>query len=175
MSLPRRAFAVAASMIGALVVPVVTATTAMAQCPPDGPTTIYKFTHVSTSSKATNLHSDYIEGPATVSYNQSATATVSASMIATVSAEAGVVFAKASASLGVTVGASYSKANSWTYSKPVPKGKTARLTLFHDTRIFTVTKLRWNPGRCGFNTVYSSAVNAPLKSNSANVWKLQYR
>ena len=175
MLFSRRGCAAVATILGALVVPVVTSSAALAQCPPDGPTTIYKFTNVSSSSKPTNLHSDYIEGPATVTYTHTATATVSASMTATVSAEAGIIFAKASSSLGVTVGASYSKANSWSYTKPVPSGKTGRLTLFHDTRVFTVTKQQWNPGRCTFVTAYSSAVNAPLKSDNANVWKLEYR
>jgi hypothetical protein len=47
-------------------------------------------------------------------------------MTATVSAEAGVVFAKASTSLGVTLGAGYSGTQAFTYGLNVPSGQVRR-------------------------------------------------
>jgi hypothetical protein len=93
-------------------------------------------------------------------------------MTATVSAEAGVVFAKASTSLGVTVGASYSNAGTWSYSKPVPSGRTARLVRYRESRRFTVKKTRI-VAPCNVQTVYIANVNAPRRAN-INVWDLQY-
>lgn len=116
--------------------------------------------------------SDYLRGPGTITYTSNKTATVNATMSASVTAEAGVVFAKASTTIGVSVGKSWSKSGSWSYAKPVPKGKTARLRMFHETRSFTVTK-RVLDGRCQWQTRYSSKVKAPIKKN-LNVWKLEY-
>lgn len=167
------ALALAASTV---LVPVTTATPASAACAPENDKyTVYKFQDVAVSNKASNLKSDYLQGPGTINYTSTKTASVDASVTATVSAEAGVVFAKASTSLGVTVGKSWSKSGSWSYSKPVPKGKTARLVMFHETRLFTVTKLVWSNADCNYKRKYRSRANAPIMSSSANVWRLQYK
>ncbi len=81
-------------------------------------------------------------------------------MTATVEAEAGIVFAKASASLGVTVGAEWSKSGTWSYEKKVPRGETARLVMWHKSREFVVTKKRLVQG-CKYERVYRSWVDAP--------------
>lgn len=151
---------------------VASASPAQAACPEVGQV-FYSFSSVSTSRLASNLKSDYLVGPGTINYTSSKTMTVSASMTATVSAEAGVVFAKASASIGVTVGASYSKSGSWSYSKPVPSGKTARLVRFRESRAFVVTKTKI-VAPCNVTTVYRASVNAP-RSADINVWDLQYK
>jgi hypothetical protein len=148
------------------------ATTATAACPEVGQV-YYSFKDKTTSRILSNKRSDYLVGPGTINYTSSTTATANASMTATVAAEAGVVFAKASASLGVTVGGSWSKGGSWSYSKPVPKGKTARLVMWHESRSFTVTKKRL-VAPCKLVTVYVSRVKAPRKAN-INVWNLQYK
>lgn len=132
----------------------------------------YSFSNKSVSRILSNKRSDYLRGPGTITYTSSTTATASASMTATVSAEAGIVFAKASASLGVTVGASWSKTGTWSYTKPVPAGTTARLVMWHEARKFTVKKSRV-VAPCTMQTVYIAKVNAPRAAN-INVWRLQY-
>ncbi|YAL82170.1 hypothetical protein ACMYYO_09495 [Dermacoccaceae bacterium W4C1] len=75
------------------------------------------------------------------------------------------VFAKASASLGVTVGASAGGTQSYTYTLNVPQGKTQRLQQYKQAYQFTVTKKRIvNP--CTARVLYSSTVVAPVKSNA---------
>jgi hypothetical protein len=141
------------------------------QCTTDRYT--HRITNVRVSRLATNLRSDYLRGPGTISYAKTKTAEVNASVSAEVSAEAGVVFAKASASVGTTVGGSYSKSGTWSYSKSVPRGRTARLVMFHESRSFTVTKYRLTNGGCSLGAVvYSSRVNAPVRAD-INVWDLQ--
>src|SRR5205085_2653779 len=100
------------------------------------------------------------------------TGTVSGSVTGTASAEAGVIFAKASVSIGVTVGASWSKSDTWSYSKPVPSGKTARLVMWHESRKMTVTK-KQIVAPCNVKTVWTRSAQAPVKAN-LNVWDLQY-
>jgi hypothetical protein len=147
------------------------ATVAFAACPEVGDV-YYYFTNVTKSRLLSNLRSDYLRGPGTITYTKTTTGTVQASVTATVSAEAGIVFAKASASIGVTVGGSWSKSDTWSYSKPVPSGKTARLVMWHESRKFTVTKKKI-VAPCNVRTVYTSTVNAPRSAN-INVWDLQY-
>ncbi len=144
---------------------------ASAVCPEVGQV-YYSFSNKSVSRRASNLKSDYLRGPGTITYNETKTATVTASMTASVSAEAGVVFAKASSSLGVTVGASYSKAGTWIYSKPVPSGRTARLVRYRESRRFTVKKTKI-VAPCNVQTVYTATVDAP-RAADINVWDLQY-
>lgn len=155
--------------VAALTVPALTSP-ALARCAEEQ--YIYKFTKVSKSRRLSNLRSDYLEGPGTISYSRTKTAVAKAAMTATVAAEAGVVFAKASTSLGVTVGKEWSKSGTWTYSKPVPAGKTARLVMWHQSRKFLVTKKRLDGNECRYIRVYRSWVNAPVAAN-INVWGLQ--
>lgn len=150
--------------------PVMTASPAAARC--DAPTYIYKFTHVTKSKRLTNLRSDYLKGPGNITYSTSKTASTKAEMTASVSAEAGVVFAKASTSIGVTVGKEWSKTGTWSYEAYVEKGRTARLVMWHRSRSFLVTKKRLNPEHCSYHRVYRAWVDAPVKSNT-NVWALQ--
>ena len=147
------------------------ATTAVASCPEVG-NVYYSFSNVSKTSKATNLKSDYLKGPGTISYSKNKTGTVSATITGTTSAEAGVIFAKASVSIGVSVGKTWSRGDTWTYTKSVPKGKTARLVMYHETRSMTVKKTRIQ-GPCKVVTVWTKRVKAPRKAN-LNVWKLDY-
>lgn len=128
--------------------------------------TFYTFGPKTATWRATNLSSSYVKGPGSVSLTKGRTWTVSASVTASVSAEAGVVFAKASTSLGITVGASYSGTQSFTYTLNVPKGKTQRLQQYKRAYKFTVTKKRI-VAPCTLKTVYSKQyVTAPVKSNA---------
>ncbi len=139
----------------------------------DEPSVLYEFPNSRKSQILSNLRSDWAEGGTTINYTKNTTATADASVTASVSAEAGVVFAKASTSLGVTVGTSWSKSDSWSYSKTVPEGKEGRLVMYRESREFTVVKkVRQYP--CNYKAVYSDQANAPLKSGS-NVWRLQLR
>lgn len=150
--------------------PAMTASPALARC--DAPNYIYKFTKVSKSKRLTNLRSDYLKGPGAITYEETKTASTKAEMTASVSAEAGVVFAKASTSIGVTVGKEWSKSGSWSYQAKVDRGRTARLVMWHVSRKFLVTKKRLDPEGCSYHRVYRAWVNAPVKANT-NVWKLQ--
>ena len=132
----------------------------------------YLFTKVVNSLRPTNLKSDYITGPGTVSYTKTSTATVNASMTATVSAEAGVVFAKASSSIGVTVGASYSWSQAFTYSLEVPAGQRRRMRLSTASKAFVVTKQVFSTGLCRYTTVYSAPTNAPRLARD-DEWRLE--
>lgn len=167
-----KSFALTACTLLGLLVPLGASSPAWAIC--DADHTIYEFKNVTTTDRATNIAGDWMEAGMTASYSKSATATLSASMTATVSAEAGIVFAKASASLGVTVGGSYARTQTWTYtSRPVPSGKEGRLVMYHEGRRFTVVKkvLR---SPCTYVQVYAQTVDAPIKSGG-NFWKLQLR
>ncbi|HWS34703.1 MAG TPA: hypothetical protein VN408_18425 [Actinoplanes sp.] len=136
--------------------------------------TQYTFKDKRYTTLATSLKSAWVQGPAQITYHKTTTSTVSAEVTATVSAEAGIVFAKASASLGVTVGASYSKSEEWEYSKAVPKGKDGQLRMYHDALGFTVTKKVWDGSRCNFKHAYTSKVVAPRKTGE-DYWKLVTR
>lgn len=141
-------------------------------CPLEGDQYVYSFTNVSTSSRPTNLYSAYITGPGTITYSKSTTANVSASMTASVSAEAGVVFAKASSSIGVGVSAGRSWSDGFSYSLQVPSGQTRRMRLFQESRNMTVTKKSWDGPNCRYNVVYSSAANAP-RTTRVDAWRLE--
>lgn len=138
-------------------------------CPPDSP--IYSFTNVVNSSRPTNLKSAYITGPGTIGYNRNTTATASASMTATVSAEAGIVFAKASASVGATVGASYAVTDGFTYTLNVPAGQRRAMQLYQGSKSFVVTRKILQTGTCRYVTSYSSSTNAPRKARY-DEWRL---
>jgi hypothetical protein len=135
---------------------------AFASCPEVGQVS-YSISNGAQSWLPTNLVSDYLKGPGTISYSKSATSTVSASVAGTTSAEAGIIFAKASVSLTVTVGGSYSKADTWSYSKPVPSGQTKRLRQYKEGRSFTVKKTEI-VAPCGVKTLWTRNFNAPVKS-----------
>jgi hypothetical protein len=135
-------------------------------------TTKYTFTGVVTSTRPTGLKSAYITGPGTVSYNKATTTSVSASMTSSVSAEAGVVLAKASTTIGVGVTAGRSWSDGFTYSLPVPSGQRRAMQLFQASRYFKVTKYTLNATKCTYSTSYAgNIVNAPLTARE-DEWKL---
>jgi hypothetical protein len=137
---------------------------AFAACPEVGQV-FYSISNGATTWKATNLRSDYLTGPGTITYSKSTTSTVSASLTGTTSAEAGIIFAKASVSLSVTVGGSYSKSDTWSYAAAVPSGQTKRLQQYKDARSFTVKKTHIIPP-CNSKTDWTKNVTAPVKNNT---------
>ena len=154
---------------------------ASASCAPDRGTD-YRISNKSTVSTPTNLHSDwmYDDLGGNLTYNHTATATVSASGTAGVQAEAGAIFAKASVSFSVTVGGSWSKSNSWSYSIPAKNkaGKTkVRMTMFHESKKFKATKFTYyTDGHCKYHETMKWAkwFTAPVKAD-ANVWGLEWK
>lgn len=124
------------------------------------------------SRRPTNLRSYYAEGPATLSYNKTTTATVSASVSSTATVEVDAVIAKASATYGVSLGSSWSKADTWTVSKTVPAGKTARLVLYRESRKIYAVKKRITQA-CKVYVIGKATINAPMKYGYL-VWRLQY-
>ena len=95
------------------------------------------------------------------------------SVTATVSAEAGVVFAKASTAIGVGVTASRSWTSGFKYTLTVPKGLKRRMRLMQESRTFLVTKKAFDEGACRYVSLYSnSKVNAPRRVRNDS-WVLE--
>lgn len=171
---------VALSLIAGSLSPALVAGPAHARCEAPGSEVIYKFKDKSFKYHPTNLKSDWVtfRRGGSITYSKTATMEVNASATATVQAEAGVIFAKASASLGVTVGASHSKTDQWSYTADVPADKDHkyRLHAYHYSAYFSVMKKRFNgaPSVCDYRNVWSSwqrVKHAPAKANK-NVWRL---
>ncbi|WP_329122342.1 hypothetical protein [Streptomyces sp. NBC_01465] len=129
--------------------------------------------------KATNVHSDWARKGVTISYAKNKTGTWTATGTATVGADAGVIFAKVSTSFSVSVGKSWAKSDTWTYSATVgkpPAGKSkGRLMMYHEAKGFTVTKYHYLPNStsCYKSNVYKKSGTAPVKRNN-NLWAIQY-
>lgn len=84
---------------------------------------------------------------------------------------AGVVLANASTQLGVSLSASRSWTDGFSYSLMVPSGQRRAMQLFQESRSFYVTK-KTLAYPCNDNTVYSAqAANAP-RTLREDEWKL---
>jgi hypothetical protein len=174
----KRALLLVSTLATTLIVPaVLAATPAAAQCAPSGPTVFYKISNKSFQYYPTNVASDWasLRHGGSINYSQTKTMTVSASVTATVSTEANAIFAKASASLGITVGKSWSTSQTWSYSANVPADvhHKYRLHAYHYTASFTVAKKQWYPTGCTYRTLAGwpqRVTHAPIKSNR-NVWR----
>ncbi|MGW1227522.1 hypothetical protein [Streptomyces sp. NPDC001478] len=143
-------------------------------------TPIYSIGDKKTVWRATQVHSDWARPGVTISYAKNKTGSWTATGTATVGAEAGVIFAKASTSFSVSVGKTWSKSDTWTYSAKVAKkkGKTrGRLMMYHEAKGFSVTKYRMIPVStgCKKSKVWKKSNNiAPVKRNN-NLWAIQYK
>ena len=170
-------------LLAGLVVPVLTASPAGAQCaPPDGAEVTYRISDTSFAYHPTNVHSDRVSlrHGGSITDSESRTVRVSASMTLTVSAEVGVVFAKASTSVRVTVGGSCAKSGTWSYTADVPADTQDeyRLHAYRYAVRFAMTKYRWVGGStCDDRRVdgWPQVVrHAPVKADR-NVLKLVRR
>ncbi|MYS40362.1 hypothetical protein GTY23_03640 [Streptomyces sp. SID5998] len=128
----------------------------------------------------TDVHSDWARPGVTISYAKNKTGSWTATGTAMVGTEAGVIFAKASASFSVSVGKTWSKSDTWTYAATVLKkqGKSrGRLMTYHEAKGFSVTKYRMEPkfgGGCKKVKLWKKSNNiAPVERNS-NLWGIQY-
>jgi hypothetical protein len=151
-------------------IPLTASSKAYAIC--DGPRKIYTISNGRKTQRVV-LASDWMEAGIRAGYHQSAMAQWNASVNASVSAEGSVIFAKASATLGVTVGRTWGTTKVWNYDGPaVPRGKKGRLVLYHEGRGFVVTKESLR-APCRYVTDWSYAVDAPT-SAGYNIWRMQY-
>ncbi|WP_228980485.1 hypothetical protein [Streptomyces sp. DH12] len=154
-----------------------TAAPAFAACDQSG--TFYSILNKKTVWKNTNVHSDWARPGVTISYAKNKTGTWTATGTATVGADAGVIFAKASTSFSVAVGKSWSQSDTWTYSATVQKktGKSrGRLMMQHEAKSFTAHKYRVSTGAggaCKATTIYKANIVAPVKKSS-NLWGIEY-
>ena len=179
----KRFVALFAMLLGLLVPITAAAPAAQAACaPPDGTQVYYKFRNKSFTYYPTNLKSSWALFPhgGTISYTETFTKHVEASMTATVEAEAGVIFAKVSTSVGVTVGGGYQWSKSWSYTTNVPADRDHKYRLhnYHYTVNFGVMKKRWvGGGICDFKNAWSSwqrVTHAPVKAERS-VWRVDKR
>jgi hypothetical protein len=133
----------------------------------------------------TSVYSNWVwprYGSFTITYNETKSYTNTASVTATVSVKEGVIFASASESIGVTVGASWSQSKSWSYAATVAKDAyhEYRVHLYHKAWSFKVMKV-WSrvcDGQVYRHNAWSSwqsVYHAPVKSGSANVWQVDRR
>jgi hypothetical protein len=142
--------------------------------------TYYAIINKKTVNKPTNVYSDWGRPGIRITYSKTKEATKKAEGTATVGADAGVIFAKASTSFGVTVGKSWSQSDTWSYAATVAKkpGKTkGRLMMYHESKSFTAHKYRvyTGPGgTCKTETIYKKPGIAPVKKNDRNLWAIQY-
>ncbi|MCK8679816.1 hypothetical protein [Streptomyces lichenis] len=156
---------------------IATASPAQAACADRG--TYIAIINKKTVWKPTNVHSDWARPGVTITYAKSKEGTWKAEGTATVGAEAGVIFTKASASFSATIGKSWTKSDRWSYAATVQRkaGKSkGRLMMYHEARSFTAHKYRVYTGAggaCKLTTVYKKPGTYPVKKNS-NLWGLQY-
>jgi hypothetical protein len=170
-------------VLGSMLPLAVTAAPAGATCaPPSAGSPIYSIRNATTVYYPTNVMSSWVYpqyGSISISYSETKTAEMSASVTATVSAEASAVFASASSSLGVTVGGSWSRSSTWSYTMNVDKDPYHwyRGHLYHYSKNFQVMKKSFNYNTCLYVNKWSSwqdVNHAPVGTNS-NVWKLDQK
>lgn len=142
---------------------------------------IYTIGNKKTVWRATQVHSDWAKPGVTISYAKNKTGSWTATGTATVGAEAGVIFAKASTSFSVSVGKTWSKSDTWTYAATVKKksGKSrGRLMMYHEAKGFSVTKYRMVPkstGGCKKEKIWKKSNNVAPVKKSSNLWGIQYK
>jgi len=144
------------------------------------PATKWTFTNVSKSYKPTKLYSNWVHpkhGSMTITFSQAATSQWTGTVSTSLSAEAGVVFAKASTTIGASVAKTWSKTKTWSYSVTVKKDAKHeyRLRQRQETRKFTATKYALNRGTCRYQKMKSGTGEMPRKLESSLVWDTQRR
>lgn len=168
------------SLMAALGSAILVAPTAQALPACDIPTTKWKFTNVSKSYKPTKLYSNWVHpkhGSMTITFSRAATSQWTGTVSASLTAEAGVVFAKASTTVGASVAKSWSKTKTWTYAATVKKDPKHeyRLRQRQETRKFTATKYVLDRTTCKYKKKKSGQAEMPRKLESSLVWDTQRR
>jgi hypothetical protein len=161
------------AVAAAFTAPLVQTTPAGANC--DAPRRIFTFSKVRTTGLLTNIRSEWADQGFTITHTVTKTATVQASLSGQIGVEADFIVVKASGQLGVSVGVSWSKAGSWSYSAKVPPGKEGRIVMYHEARRLAVTK-RSLGAHCSYIVRYRNVpINVPLLQSDGNVFKMQLR
>jgi aryl-phospho-beta-D-glucosidase BglC (GH1 family) len=157
--------ATALACIGTAVVTAAPASARPYNCDPGS--SGYSIVSPTTSWKATSLSSSYVRGPGVVHLYKGREWTVSASITATGTVEANAIFASASASLGITVGGSYSGSQMMEYELNVARGQVRRLQQYKQAKGFKVQKYSpRNVSTCARTIYWTKSVVAPVKSNA---------
>ncbi|WP_148615587.1 hypothetical protein [Nocardioides rubriscoriae] len=170
---------VLAGLVVTATVPLAPAATA--GCAPPAGDAIWKITNVTKSFKPTGLYSNWVQAKYDkmhITYAKTATSTWSATVTGTISAEAGVIFAKASTSISVAVGKQWSKTDTWSYTADIPKDPDHeyRLVQKQETRHFRATKFYWSQASCTYgNKSKTGFGEMPLKTEQSLVWKVERR
>lgn len=154
---------------------------ASAACAPPAGEVIYKISNITKSFKPTGPASNWVHpryGSASITYSKSESSTWGGTLTGTVSAEAGVVFAKASTSISVAVTRNWSKTETWTYGTTVAKDPAHeyRMRQMQETRKFYVKKFQFSRATCAYsNQVGTGHGEMPRATKSSLVWKQQRR
>jgi len=88
---------------------------------------------VASAWSPTNLSSNFITGPGTITYTRNATSLTGQQLSAQFSVDEGLLFVSAKETYGLTLQRSHSQTQQWSYSKTVPAGKTERLEQYHQS------------------------------------------
>jgi hypothetical protein len=161
-----------ATLALALASQLVSMSSASAIC--DEPHTIYEFDNKS-KTELVGYTTAWVANPITPTLSVGKTIEAHVEFSVSVGAEAGVILAKASTEVGVSVGASVSRTVTEEYQgdKP-PKGKLARLVVYAEARQFRVRKLQLR-APCKYVPVGSwITVRAPQKTGTTIV-REQYK
>lgn len=147
----------------------ITAQPSFAACAPEKP--IFKISNVKVAYRPTNVMSDFIKGPGSISYSKSKAATSTWTGSAGIGGDIGAIIAEANIKIEGSYAKAWTKDTTWTYRLDIASGKTQRIRMFHASKSFSVAKKTFNSGQCKWKTVYSGKnVIVPSKSN-VNVWK----
>lgn len=141
MGSTKRRAAFGALVLAASGLSLAAATPATAGCPYESDWEVYAKADV---WMLTNTYSYWLTGPGSISYSTSSTATRGTTKSASISASAGGIIFKAEAKFGMDWSESTSRSASWTYNIAVPKGQTARASVYKRGSRFSVR--RWTVG-----------------------------
>lgn len=176
------ALPITATAANAAPAPASAASSSVAQSACTGWISGYKFRDEIRTLRPTSLEGQWLypnNGSLSAVYNQTSSYTMSVSGTVTLTGDASAIFAGASASIGVTVGGTWSQSKSWSYSVTVARDPKHmyRLHLYHAVWGFQAMKIQVRNcnGRVQTDNLWTSwktASHAPVKSTSANVWEV---
>jgi hypothetical protein len=148
-----------------------TASPAIGCNPPAGTILSAKATSDHTAWEPTSISSSFLAGPGTITKTVSATSTVGASISASFAISESLLFASAKETYGVTLSGSLSHSSSWSYSKSIPSGVTAKVQQYHQAselgiKEVVVTSTASKP--CGTTTKTKASGNFFPHSSTAD-------
>lgn len=132
---------------------------------------IIKISDIRRIDKKTNPASSGIQGPGSVRYSETATATSSWGGSAAVEGDLSAIFASLKVKTEVNHSKTWSKSKFWSYTLYIAEGKTQCIRMFHRHSEFTVTRKTFNTGKCKYRTTYKKRIHVPYSGDTDNVWK----